>query len=596
MDRQNRKTKNTLKALIVIGGILILALIGALVYFYLQPDREEGEDELSKITCGCYMIDPNVVNECGDPRRAFLFNLNTVSSDKTCKATCDINDLADNLLNSSTPNDSYKVCTMRSISDTRCENMILRDQDEKIITGRIKPTDNIIVEATFDKSEYTDYMFEVNSEDAPPDSVDGNKITKTLTDLEGITSVEIMATANDSQGNQINSLVCRRIVEIETGISSAVTDMTIITEKQDDGTTKISQITIAVGQVSSSNIKIQYSFNNGAPTLTAENGIVVESSKGSISMSKLDLYDEANFTANSFNVLNEHTGELEITAEVFQDEISIGSTSKVVTFAEPTGETPVVPGEEPEPDPEQPYSEFSVTKDVEQDCIERTEGNNSATFTLTIVNNREDTEYEGTTPDEVVSVTDSLPFGFTYTANSTTIDNVPVSDSSLVSITQVGDSEKIVWQPSSPWVIEPAGRMKIAFRASAGSSTIGGQNLNEVVVNPTEIPLDPALLRSQVSLTVANDCDNITEEELEPPATGIFDTFSGRIAVGLIVLAIGWLIYTSPQGNILTEKILSTKMYDKVEMLNYKFTNPKKYFEEKFLREDSKRSNRKSKR
>lgn len=592
MDRQNRKTKKTLRALIVFGAILLLALIGAIVYFYIiQPAGESGEDDLSKITCGCYIIDPNIVSECGDPKRAFVFNLNTVSSDQTCKASCDINDLADNLLNSSTPKESYKSCTVRSISDTRCENMILRDQDDKIITGRIVPTDTITAEATFDKSTYTDFTFKINSENAIPDNIDGNKITKNISDFTDINSVEIVATATDAQGEQINSIVCRRIVEVETGISASVTDMSAITEQQTDGKTKISEIRISVGQLTSSNIKIKFSFDNNAPTLTAQNGIVIESAKGSISMSKLDLYDESNFAENSFNVLNDHIGELVITGEVFQDDISIGSAGTTVTFRDSTvtPDEPVDPEDPQDPlDPDLPYSEFSVEKSVEESCVERTAGENSATFVLTITNTREDDESTQTTPDEIVSVTDSLPLGFVYTPNSTTVNNTPVTDSSMVTINQIGDSQRLIWQPTSPWVVDPSQSMKLAFSATAGSSTLSGQNLNEVVVNPTEIPQDPSLLRSQVSLTVASDCENITEEELEPPETGILDTFVGKILLGFIIILLGWAIYTRPQGNLLATKIMQTKMYDRMELYKYKITNPNKYFEEKVIRKKSK--------
>lgn len=41
-------------------------------------------------------------------------------------------------------------------------------------------------------------------------------------------------------------------------------------------------------------------------------------------MSKLDLYDTANFASDSFNILNEHLGPLDISGEVFVDDASIG--------------------------------------------------------------------------------------------------------------------------------------------------------------------------------------------------------------------------------------------------------------------------------
>ena len=229
MEPTDRKTKTTLKNLMIIGAILIVVLIVVLVYFFvIKKDETETTQPITQMTCGCYIIDPAVVNDCGDPKRAFIFNLNTVSADQVCSAKCDINDIADNLLNSTTPKESLKTCTVRSISDTRCENLILRDQDEKIITGRVKPTDEINAEATFDKSTYVDYIFKVNSEDSTPDKVDGNKITKKITPPPAVTSIEIVATAKDSQGEQINSMVCRRIIDVEKRGQTEEMEITVI--------------------------------------------------------------------------------------------------------------------------------------------------------------------------------------------------------------------------------------------------------------------------------------------------------------------------------------------------------------------------------
>ena len=255
MDKQNRNTKKAINALIAVGVILLFALIAAIIYFYALKDDQTGE-ELSNITCGCYIIDPAVVNDCGDPKRTFLFNLNTVSSDQVCSAKCDINDVADNLLNSTTPKEQFKTCTVRNVSDTRCENMILKDQNDKIITGKIDTGDEINVTATFDKSTYTDYNFKVNTETVVPDKVNGNVITKNISDFTDINSVEIIATAKDAQGEQINSIVCRRVVEIDTDIKSEVTGMVALTEQQADGKTKISNIAISVTNLQSENVKI----------------------------------------------------------------------------------------------------------------------------------------------------------------------------------------------------------------------------------------------------------------------------------------------------------------------------------------------------
>lgn len=579
MDRQNRNTKKATKALIAIGVILILALAGAIIYFYTIKDQTD-EDEFANITCGCYLIDPAVVNDCGDPKRAFLFNLNTVSSDKTCNASCDINDVADNLLNSTTPKESFKSCTVRSLSDTRCENMILKDQDGRIITGRIQPTDEINVEATFDKSTYTDYAFKVNTETIVPDNVEGNKITKKLSNFESVNSIEIIATAKDAQGEQINSIVCRRVVDLQTEVGTTVTGMSAITQQQADGKSKVSNITISVGQLSSENVKIRFSFSPTYTTLTASDGILIESTKGTISMSKLDLYDTANFSADSFNVLNSHLGELTITAEVFVDEVNIGSASTEVEFRD-TSITPTEPTEK-EPIAEEDKSSFSVTKSVGQSCVERTEENNLVAYTITVRNNKD-------VADSISYIKDKLPLGFVYSAESTSINGSAVADSTIITVTPIGDTQEIVWEPSVPWSVAANGLLTITFESNASATAIPGQNLNEVIVNPVEIPQDPATLRAEVAVTVAQDCENITEEEAtETPSTGIFDSFAVRILFGVAILLTGWLIYVRPEGNILSERILNSKLYTELQFSSYKVTNPRKYFEEKTLRKKSK--------
>lgn len=589
----------------VIGGILLVGLVLAVVYFYLIKEKGEEGEELRDITCGCYMIDPAITSECGDPKRAFLFNLNTVSSDEVCNANCDINDVADNLLNSTTPRESYKSCTLRNIPDTRCENMILRDQNDKIITGRVQPEDIITAEATFDKSTYKDYSFSINNITEPPDRIDGNKIIKEISNFEGLTSIEILATAQTEQGEPIVTIVCRRVVELESSISSAVTGMTALTEQQADGKTKISKILISVGALESENIKITFSFSSGYPTLTAEDGIIYEAARGGISMSKLDLYDEAYFSQNSFNILNNHVGELEITAEVFVNNQSIGTANTKVTFRDISSELeepeepkeppaivekPPVVKDEPPTSSEVASSNFTVSKASSQSCLERVSPNNSTTFTITVTNNRTEVASD-TTPDEIQFIKDKLPIGFVYTPESTLINGTASPDSGLVTVTSIGNTQEIMWKPSSSWIVEQGKTFTISFDSTVTSNSVTGQHNNEVIVNPKEVPLHPNSLRSQTQIIVAQDCENITDEERKDvPATGIFDSFTSRILLGVILLIIGWTIYVRPEGNTLSKYIINTKTYSTFEMIKYKITNPKRYFEEKIIRKKPKES------
>lgn len=576
MDEQQKNRKKILKALLIFGGLLLVVLIGAVIYFYAIGEIGDNEEPQTNIACGCYMIDPTVINDCGDPKRAFLFNINKVASDQTCTAQCDTNQISENLLNSTTPKESYKSCSIKSISDTRCENMILKDGNDKIITGKISETDKINVEATFDLSTYTNYSFKINTESVEPDEITGNKISKEITDLGTSDSIEIVATAVDSQGDSINSIICRRVVDISRSGSVNVNSLVVSTDIQSNGTTKVSQASISVGQITSEDVKVRFSFDNGISPIIATDGLTVSSSKGTITMSKVDLYNNANFDAEkSFTVLDSYVGDVTITAEVLVSDTSIGSASTKINFAKADENT----DDEDDEEEETTKSSFVTSKTVTPECVERVEGSNTATFTITVKNNK-------STADTITSIKDKLPLGFTYTTGSTILNGASTPDTSLVTVTPVGDSQEVVWQPSTAWTVQPNTSLVIEFNSIAGEDALTGANLNEVIVNPAQIPQDPSTLRAETTITVAQDCDNPPTNEV--PSTGIFDSMLVRILVGILILGTGWFVYTRPEGTQLSKLIIGSGIYKDAEMVKYKITNPRKYFEEKTLRKHSK--------
>jgi len=580
MSNPLKSRKKILRVLLIIGGVLLVGLVGAVIYFYTLKGPGDNT-QTTQVACGCYVIDPNVIKDCGDPKRAFIFNINRVTSDQNCSAVCDLNQISENLLNSTTPKESYKSCTVKSLSDTRCENMQIKDQDGKIITGKISETDEINIEATFDKSTYTNYIFKINNVTTNPDKIDGNKITGKITDLGDANSIEIVATATDSLGENINSLVCRRIVDITRGSTADVNSLTVTTAAKADESTEITAINISVGELTSENVKVKFSFNQDIPSIIATKGLTISSNKGNISMNKADAYTSSNFENNKdFSILDEYTGDIEITAEVFVDNNSIGTAKTSIDYAEVDDTDDP---QEPSPDDQTTQSEFSVIKSVTPTCVERVNGSNTATFTITVTNSKE-------SADTITYIKDKLPLGFTYTTESTQINGTAVSDTSLVTVTPVGDSQEIVWQPTNPWSINANSTLKIEFITTAGANALTGVNQNEVIVNPTEIPLDPSKLRAQASITVAQDCQNPPTNDVgtNTPSTGILDNMIIRILLGLIVISTGWFVYTRPEGTELSEKIVSSNAYKDLELTKYKITNPRKYFEEKTLRNKSK--------
>ncbi len=576
MGTQSRNTKRALRVLLIVGGILIVALIAAVIYFYAIADSVKDEQQKDQITCGCYIIDPAVVNDCGDPKKAFLFNSKSVASDQACTVACNTQLLSEYVIKSSTSTDRFKSCNIRSISDARCQDMILTDQDGKLITGKINPEDEINIEATFDKDSYSNYTFKINTQSNTPDKIDGNKIYKKITDFGDVNSLDILATATDSKGDSINSIICRRVVDINVSGSTGANALIATTERQSDGKTKISQITISVGQLSSENVKIAFSFGKNFQTLTTKGGLNIESAKGTVTITKANLYDPDNFVDNqSFAILDDHKGPLVITAEVFVDDMSIGVVSTEVEYL--SQEVPVVE-ETPEEETES-KSNFSVSKTATPSCIERIENKNVATFTISVKNNSDVTQ-------EITSIKDKLPLGFTYVVESTVVNGTAGTDSSLTKVTNIGSTQEIVWQQSTPWSVVASGQLTIVFRANADNNALTGENLNEVIANPVQIPSDPATLRSQAAIIVAQDCNNpIVPTTPTTPSTGILDNLFVRLAIGIILFATAWIVYTRPEGVKLSQIILNSDIYKDAEMTKYKYTNPKKYFEEKIVRE-----------
>ena len=263
-----KKSKKLQTVLLVITGIFGLALIGVAIYFYTIKDTNTNTDTTNNVTCGCYYIDPAVTTECGDPRRAFQFEVATNTSAETCKAACATSKLSTNNLNSSTQQDLYQICQLQTIADSRCSAMTITDKNGKIVTGEISATDQLTIEATFDK-EYSDYKFVINNETVEPDIITPNKLgmKKTITDLSTATAINIVATGTTSDNQQINSPICRRLIEVTQAGESSVSNLQLTTRL--DGTTmKISNAKISAGNLTSSNdMKISFTFENTYPEL-----------------------------------------------------------------------------------------------------------------------------------------------------------------------------------------------------------------------------------------------------------------------------------------------------------------------------------------
>jgi len=591
----SEKKKST-TLLIIIAAILGIGLIISVVYFYTL-DEPKDEQVVTETTCACYYIDPEVVSECGDPRRGFSFELNTVPSNQNCSAPCSVDNLSTNLLNSTTQQNLYQICPIPVVQDSRCTEMTIKDGAGKIVTGKI-PIDEkeLTIEAKFD-AVYTDYKFVINNQEVEPDSIspDSLTITKTYTELDTST-LNIFATASDASANQINSPICRRLIEVEQTTSASVSTMQVQTRKDKD-TYKVSRIKIGIGNIKDdSPLTIKFSFRLKDSTvgdLSMTDGFTIDSAKGEISILEQDLYNNENFSTDlSFSQLDRKIGNIEITAEVRSDTEVIGTVDTSFNFPQmdPTSEA-LQEAEE---------SKFRVSKTSNVKCIERVTPDNVAEFTLKTVN-------DSTTAQIIYSVKDKLPLGFTYVADSTKINGVKVDDTKFVTTTDIGDTQEVVWEKTEGWSVNSGQSLTIVFMSEAGEDALTGENQNEVVITPAEIPADPETLRAELVLNVAQSCTEeespVDDEETpvaeEPdsettPETGIFDSVISRILLGMLVVIVGWYIYSKPMGQIMMEKLINSGAYKEAEVFSWKIFKPKKYFETKLVRKVSKDKKKKS--
>jgi uncharacterized repeat protein (TIGR01451 family) len=581
MDQQKKKSKTVMTALLIVLGVLVLVLVGAIAYFYLIGDIFQSESD-KDITCGCYYIDPQVVSTCGDTKRAFKFNTST-GSVEDCSASCLLSELSTNMLYSTTPQDSYLTCSTKNIPSTACNAMTIKTAQGLTVTGKVKPDEALTITATFDSTEYTNPQFLINNVATEPDETNASTITKTISDLGDYSTMQIAAQATDNKGDTVTSIICNRLIEVTTTARAGVSELTFDTYTSGEITKLKSGIINAGGLQEYVDTTLTFTIKDD--TLKMTKGFNIDPERGRISLVEEDLYKASNFsTSNSFAVLNTQSGKIDITVEVIQGTNNLGNITTTVELIEPTSdtgkdgddttedETPTTENEQP--DTQSPTeSQFSVTKASSETCVERVSPNNISTFTLTVRNN-------GDTTDTIESIKDKLPLGFEYVSGTSKLNNNAIADSVFVTITEVGNTQELVWEPQSSWSINAGGVLTITFDAIAGSNALSGENLNEIILTPSEIPADPSTLRASTEIVVAQDCTNV---DTSTPATGIFDTTSGRILVGIAIILMGIIIYNTNRGTQLATSIVNSNTYRNAEMTSYKIFNPKKYFEEKIL-------------
>ncbi len=211
-------------------------------------------------------------------------------------------------------------------------------------------------------------------------------------------------------------------------------------------------------------------------------------------------------------------------------------------------------------------------------CAERIAPRNRINFTINVGNS-------GTTREQISSITDKLPLGFTYVANSTqmSINGVAVTDGKEPTVNTVGSTQELIWDMSSRSGVDNGSSVVITFAALAGPQALTGENQNEVVVAIPNMPSDPNTLRTEYVFRVQQSCLS--------PQTGIFDSVMVRVLAGVILMVLGMLFMLQKGGYL--SRYYDSRLFrgidsiaGKAEMGALKLTDPKKYFEERIRNSD----------
>ncbi|MGI6484089.1 MAG: hypothetical protein ACOX0R_00485 [Candidatus Dojkabacteria bacterium] len=573
-----KQSNKIVNILLVIAGILGLILIGIAIYFYMIKPSSTPTVESEDKTCICYYIDPAHTTECADPRKGFLFKEVTTKGSTPCQSSCLVSDLAMNTINSTTKQELFLSCSLQNVQDTRCSEMTVKDKNGKIVTGNIENDEELTIEAKFDK-KYSNPKFKINNNIVEPDTIsdDGLTIKKVLTTFT-TTSIDIVATADGETGDEINSPLCKRLFEIKQEGQSSVTGL-ILSRRNTETTTKISQAILRIANITNTDdISIKFSFDNDKfASIDMKKGFTFSTDKGEFSMIEQELYNTENFTQGvSFTQLDGHIGNLNIKAEIFKADTLVGSASSDIIFDDTTKKTETPKQETPvtqKPTQEEPLqSNFLITTTTNLTCVERVEPNNTVIFTVNITNN-------ATNSQSILSIKNKLPLGFVYVPRSSKINNVSIAGNTYLKTNIIGQTTELIWSTTKGWSISTGQSLTLVFQAKAGENALTGENQNEVVMEPAQVPTNPSTLRTQSIINVEQSC-HPTEQPVKVPETGIFDNIIVQIATGIFILTLGWYIYTKPFGQIVIQKIVTSTPYKEAEMTSWKIFNPKKYFEE----------------
>lgn len=601
MEPKSNKSKTTIKVILGITALLAIVSIG-IAYYYYQIQDVSPTNTSAVEGCGCYFIvSDTTINSCSTarPENAFEFRPGVMNSEGQCSATCDPRTASK--ISTSQTSPTILGCSVSPFpSNPGCIDIAIVNANDERLTEGINPEEPINLKATFstpsnitdnDTDYYTDFSFLVNGEkitvlqeDIETTGTGGDKkytVQTQFDDYQDNEKLTIQAFGTSVTSSEVTSAACLRTINVNQPKVNSCTSIDVSLDN--DVKPKVEDLWLDLDLVEEpQSLAVRFTLGSDDTVITTSD-ITSQLIDGTLILDKAFLYDRDNFTSqNSFEILEQETSRYEIDAQVLVNGEEIDSelckTVEDITNRQPsenpdpTDEDPDPTDEDPDPTDEDPdptgQSSFMTSNTASRQCVERTAPNNTVQYTVSVRNT-------GDASQNIVSIKNKLPLGFTYTTGSTEINGVAVTDNEYVTITTVGSTQEIVWETEDGFSVGSGSSLNIVFRATANSSALTGSNLNEVVVTPANVPEDATTLRAEVAVQVAQSCT--------APQTSIIDSNIAKALLGIILVGLAIAFYRSQFSNQYSEKVVGSDTYKDFKLFMLKLTQPAKHFEEKAL-------------
>jgi len=612
----SKKTQKIVVVILVFTALL--GIVGAgLVYFLSTQDRADIRDTQTEDYCAC--ITAYTTPTCNDCKCTQIETQALESTigkivDGVCSLDCETT------FPEEEEGESPETinCLIPKVRPDSCHSVSVKDLNTReLIVPPIFTDRPILITATFvptefhgQEEEFSKFTFVINgistdldAQDVPTTTLDGQKVylpELEFSNFQNIDTLTIQAIAysNKEPDGTSPGRYCYKQYDLQQERGAFCSNLLVYTQEgHRENTLVVNQLELKTPNLLQDNeIFIEFDFDH--PSLqTVTTRIIPEDLlreilvRETIFLEYDHLYSLPNLYTNEsgfpvFDVADLNVDSVEISAQLYVNNMEVDSALCKQNIA-------LVMREEPEDieDIERP-EDRDIDEDEDEDmdeqdeivprpdilltmegpsCVTKAQDETSisrTSYRLTITNNSEN-------PEEIMSIRNKLPLGFKYLEDTTTINRVLVSDE-ILELTLVGESQELIW--THGWTIQPNEALTLEYAVNVTSGALEGENQNEAVVEPANVPEDMSRLRAEFVTLVSDECEH--EEDL--PDTGNLTILS--LAVGLLVLAFGIFIH---QGKI---DIINKAIYNLINTKPVKkaLMPTTEYFEDSILEKEKK--------